>query len=115
MPPPFPGTNPWPVVGKTFPNFHKRLLISKRDALNEALPPGYVATSKNRVRVNDELPLDAGAPPVPLDLRATFDRCYDDGPRPDLARHDRKQPDPPLSHEQPARAEGVLRAKGVIA
>jgi len=71
------------------------------------------------VRLADRLPvvpipLDAGVSPVPLDLQAAFDRCYDEGPLPDLARYDRKQPDPPLSAEQQAWAEGVLRAKGIL-
>jgi hypothetical protein len=60
------------------------------------------------------IPLDEGVPPVMLDLQAVFDRCYDDGPLADLARYDRKQPDPPLTPEQQAWAEGILRAKGLL-
>ncbi len=55
MPSPFPGMDPWLEGEETFPNLHERLIISMKDALNEALPPGYVATSKNRVWVDDEL------------------------------------------------------------
>lgn len=55
MPSPFPGMDPWLEGEETFPNLHERLIISMQDALNEALPPGYVATSKNRVWVDDEL------------------------------------------------------------
>jgi hypothetical protein len=53
-------------------------------------------------------------PPVALDLQVVFDRCYDEGPLPDLARYDRKRPDPPLTPEQRAWAEGILRAKGLL-
>jgi hypothetical protein len=60
------------------------------------------------------IPLDEGVPPVMLDLQAVFDRCYEDGPLADLARYDRKQPDPPLTPEQQAWAEGILRAKGLL-
>jgi hypothetical protein len=60
------------------------------------------------------IPLDEGVSPVMLDLQSVFDRCYDDGPLADLARYDRKAPDPPLTPEQQAWAEGVLRAKGLL-
>lgn len=60
------------------------------------------------------IPLDEGVPPVLLDLQAVFDRCYDEGPLSDLARYDRKQPDPPLTADQQAWAEGILRAKGLL-
>ncbi len=55
MPSPFPGMNPWLEGEEVFPNLHERLIISMQDALNAALPPGYVATSKNRVWVDPEL------------------------------------------------------------
>lgn len=60
------------------------------------------------------IPLDEGVPPVLLDLQAVFDRCYDEGPLADLARYDRKHPDPPLTSAQQAWAEGILRAKGLL-
>jgi hypothetical protein len=60
------------------------------------------------------IPLDEGVSPVMLDLQPVFDRCYDDGPLADLAKYDRKQPDPPLSPEQQAWAEGILREKGLL-
>jgi len=71
------------------------------------------------VRLADRLPtvpipLDPGVRPVLLDLQAAFDRCYDEGPFADLARYARRRPDPPLTAEQQAWAEGVLRAKGVL-
>jgi hypothetical protein len=47
--------DPWLEGEEVFPNLHERLIISMQDALNAALPPGYVATSKNRVWVDDEL------------------------------------------------------------
>ena len=53
-------------------------------------------------------------PIVKLDLQAVFDRCYDEGPFADLARYDRRQPDPPLTPEQRAWAESILREKGLL-
>ena len=55
MPSPFPGMDPWLEGTEVFPNLHERLIIYMQDALNAALPPGYVATSKNRVWVDPEL------------------------------------------------------------
>jgi hypothetical protein len=55
MPSPFTGMDPWLEGGEVFPNLHERLIIYMQDALNAALPPGYVATSKNRVWVDPEL------------------------------------------------------------
>jgi hypothetical protein len=55
MPSPFPGMDPWLEGDQVFPNLYERLIISVQDALNAALPPGYVATSKNRVWVDPEL------------------------------------------------------------
>ncbi len=55
MPSPFPGRDPWLEGEEVFPNLHGRLIIAVQDALNAALPPGYVATSKNRVWVDPEL------------------------------------------------------------
>lgn len=71
------------------------------------------------IRLTDRLPvipvpLDDGVPPVSLDLQAVFDRCYDEGPFAELARYDRKQPDPPLTPEQRAWAEAILRGKGLL-
>ena len=60
------------------------------------------------------IPLDPGVAPVPLDLQAAFDRCYDEGPFAELARYDRRLPDPPLTAEQQAWAEGILREKGLL-
>lgn len=59
------------------------------------------------------VPLTADLPGVPADFQAVFDRSYED------ARYDRgvnyADPcDPPLTAEQQAWAEGVLRAKGLI-
>lgn len=60
------------------------------------------------------IPLDADVPPVSIDLQAVFDRSYDEGPFADLARYGRRPPEPPLTGEQQAWAEGILRAKGLI-
>jgi len=47
--------DPWLEGEEVFPNLHDRLTISLQDALNASLPPGYVATTKNRVWVDPEL------------------------------------------------------------
>jgi hypothetical protein len=47
--------DPWLEDEEVFPNLHERLIISIQDALNGGMPPGYVATSKNRVWVDPEL------------------------------------------------------------
>ncbi len=54
MPSPFPGMDPWLEDPEVFPNVHERLTIFMQDALNAAMPPGYVAITKNRVWVDDE-------------------------------------------------------------
>jgi hypothetical protein len=61
------------------------------------------------------IPLDPGVTPVTVDLQAVFDRCYDEGGFARLAKYDRRPPDPPLTAEQQSWAEGVLRAKGLLA
>jgi hypothetical protein len=58
MPSPFPGMDPWLEDEEVFPNFHDRLIIYLQDQLNLVMPTGYVATSKNRVWVDDKLRCD---------------------------------------------------------
>ena len=60
------------------------------------------------------IPLDAGVTPVTIDLQAVFDRCYDESGFLKRAKYTSRQPDPPLSPEQQAWAEGILRAKGLL-
>ncbi len=55
MPSPFPGMDPWLEDAEVFPNLHGKLINAIEDALNAALPPGYVALSKSRVWVDPEL------------------------------------------------------------
>lgn len=55
MPSPFSGMDPWLEDQEIFPNLHDRLCIYLQDALNIAMPVGYVATTKNRVWVDTEL------------------------------------------------------------
>jgi hypothetical protein len=55
MPSPFPGMDPWLEAPDLFPGLHERLTISIQDALNAAMPPGYVATIKHVVWVDPEL------------------------------------------------------------
>ncbi|AMV27826.1 hypothetical protein VT84_25715 [Gemmata sp. SH-PL17] len=55
MPSPFPGMDPWLEGEEVFPDLHDSLIFLLKEAINTALPPGYVATSRNRVWVDDEL------------------------------------------------------------
>jgi hypothetical protein len=93
------------------PHFDYHVCVSSAETSREF----FVAP----IRLTDRLPsipipLDEGVPPVPLDLQVVFDRCYDEGPLPDLARYDRRKSDPPLTPEQQSWAEGILRAKGLL-
>ncbi len=55
MPSPFPGMDPWLEGEEVFPDLHDSLIFLLKEAVNAALPPGYVATSRNKVWVDDEL------------------------------------------------------------
>ncbi len=55
MPSPFPGMDPWLEGEEVFPDLHESLIFLLKEAVNAALPPGYVATTKNKVWVDDEL------------------------------------------------------------
>lgn len=59
------------------------------------------------------IPLDPGVTPVTIDLQAVFDRCYDEGGFAKRAKYARPC-DPPLTADQQAWAEGVLRDKGLL-
>lgn len=70
------------------------------------------------IRLADRLPavpvpLDPDDEPVTVDLQPPLDRSYDAGRYRRLARYGRP-PDPPLTPEQQAWAEGVLRGKGLL-
>src|SRR5438132_8074926 len=54
MPSPFPGMDPWLEDQDVFPNLHEKLAVYLSEALNDALPSGYVATIKNRVYVDED-------------------------------------------------------------
>jgi hypothetical protein len=78
-------------------------------------PEGYFAAA---IKLADRLPafgvpLDPGVPPVTVDLQPLLDRAYDTGRYAAEVRYDRP-PDPPLTPEQQAWAEGVLRQKGLL-
>jgi hypothetical protein len=47
--------DPWLEDEEVFPDLHDSLIFLLKEAVNAALPPGYVATSKNKVWVDDEL------------------------------------------------------------
>lgn len=59
------------------------------------------------------IPLDPGVPPVTIDLQPMLDDTYDRSRYPELFDY-RQPPDPPLTPEQQAWADGVLREKGLI-
>jgi hypothetical protein len=61
------------------------------------------------------IPLLPGDEPVPLDLQAVLDRCYDAGPYRQRLRYQDPVPAPALSAEQAAWVAQVLRDKGVVA
>ena len=61
------------------------------------------------------VPLDRGIDPIRMNLQTVFERCYDEGGFTRLAKYDRRACDPPLTPEHQAWAEGILRAKGLIA
>ena len=60
------------------------------------------------------IPLDEGVSSVTIDLQTVFDRVYDEGAFAGRVKYDRRQPDPPLTPEQQAWAEGILRAKRLL-
>lgn len=55
MPPPFPGMDPWLEDEEVFPDLHERLTVYLSESLNAALPKGYVARTRNKVWIDDEL------------------------------------------------------------
>ncbi len=52
MPSPFPGMDPWLELSGVFPDLHNSLITYLREAINAALPAGYVATTSNRVWID---------------------------------------------------------------
>lgn len=60
------------------------------------------------------VPLESGVTPVPLDLQAAFNQTFDAGAYARRVRYGRKEPEVPLSPEQRAWADGVLRTKGLL-
>jgi hypothetical protein len=54
MPSPFPGMDPWLEDPEVFPDLHESLIYLLKAGINAVLPPGYVATSKNRVYVEED-------------------------------------------------------------
>ncbi len=60
------------------------------------------------------VPLVPGIDPVAIDLQAVLDRCYDAGRYALLAKYGRREPDPPLTPEQRAWADAILKEKGLV-
>jgi Protein of unknown function (DUF4058) len=55
MPSPFPGMDPWVESAENFRDLHNSLVTYIREALNAALPKGYIARGTQLVWVDDEL------------------------------------------------------------
>lgn len=72
------------------------------------LYPIPLANRLPRIRV----PLKEPDPDVVLDLQMVFERCYDNGGYADLVDY-RKPPAAPLSSEEAAWVDGLLRGKGL--
>lgn len=60
------------------------------------------------------VPLENGTPPVSIELQPLFDRSYDTGRYGERLPYAGRKPDPPLTDDQRAWAEGILRAKGLV-
>ncbi len=54
MPSPFPGMDPWLEDRSVFPDLHDSLIFLIKKALNDRLPPGYFATAKTIVWIDEE-------------------------------------------------------------
>ncbi len=54
MPSPFPGMDPWLEDPAVFTDVHESLIYLLKAGINAVLPAGYVATSKNRVYVDED-------------------------------------------------------------
>src|SRR5438477_1706705 len=54
MPSPFPGMDPWLEDPDVFPDLHESLIYLLKAGINPVLPSGYVATSKNRIYVDED-------------------------------------------------------------
>jgi hypothetical protein len=79
-------------------------------------PPDYFVYA---VRLPDRLPevavpLLPGEPPVPFDLQALLDRCYDAGAYGGRVAYAEARPVPPLRPQQTGWATQVLREKGLL-
>ena len=46
MPSPLPGMDPWLEAEDVFPDLHDRFILGLSDALNAAMPPGYVSITR---------------------------------------------------------------------
>jgi len=60
------------------------------------------------------VPLTLDREPVAVELQPVFDRCYDEGGFARLVKYGRRDPEPPLTAEQKAWADAILREKGLL-
>jgi hypothetical protein len=86
--------------------------------ISVVVPGGKPSRHGAGIKLADRLPaigvpLDPGVAPITIDLQPMLDMAYDRGRYTELFSY-REPPDPPLTPEQQAWAEGVLRAKGLM-
>jgi hypothetical protein len=86
--------------------------------ISAAVPASSEVFFAAAIKLTDRLPafgipLDPDTQPVTVDLQPLLERAYDSGRYGAEIRYD-QPPDPPLTPEQQAWAEGVLRGKGLL-
>jgi hypothetical protein len=60
------------------------------------------------------VPLTLDREPVTVELQPVFDRCYDEGGFDRLVKYATRDPVPPLTPEQKAWADAILKEKGLV-
>ncbi len=96
------------AVGGEF-DYHVSLMLA-RNPREYFVAPFHLADRLPMIPV----PLDPEVAPVMVDFQAVFDRCYDESGFARRAKYDRKPCDPPLTPDQQAWAEAILREKGLL-
>ena len=91
-------------------SFDYHISIRKMDDLEQAHVHAFRLDQRVPEIVVPLLPGDGG---TTVDLQAVFDRCYDTGPYRRAAPY-RQAPEPPLTPEQAAWAEKLLRDNGLL-
>lgn len=82
--------------------------LVRRNTREHEFYPIRLRTRLPRIRI----PLKTGEDDAVLDLQEVFERCYEIGPYPDRLKYS-APPDPPLSPDDAAWAEDVLKQRGL--